>query len=97
MPKVILQDKDDFEDLTVATESYRRVISLPANTEILESLTIGEVVRVTLVGTVEALSGHDDDLSFSVKAESVEAYPADMEDEDEAFESGFKRGHAKPY
>lgn len=77
-------------------DEYQRRVSFPVNTKILESVTIGDVVKVTLLGEVVDASKHDStdhkSRNISVKMSSVEVYPESEEEAEKGFQKGFKRG-----
>lgn len=82
-------------------DDYRRRINLPANEAIINALSVGDSVVVTLHGEVERVEnveGTDySDRSFSINVSSVEAYPddADKAKAKEKFDSGFKKTYSK--
>ena len=84
------------DDYTYPDEWARR-ITIPVNSEILQSLSVGGDVEVTLRGKVEELSENQSAsdagrTSMTISITSVDAESESEMAEEEAFETGFGRG-----
>lgn len=84
-----VSDHDD----SVWPDSYDRRIRFPVSPEMLQGMSVGDEVTVTITGTVKSTSQTADDGEnrnyLEVMASGVEAY-SDMDmDTDEEFASGF--------
>ena len=52
------KEKDPDEPMT-EVDSYQRTVTIPVNDEILDELSVGDEVMVTLTGEITGLSKHE--------------------------------------
>ena len=109
-----LQKKDEEKEMAVAVEAgstdtqegpnrWERVVSIPVNDAILDTIKAGDAVTVTLMGKITGTrktdSSDEEDYESSEKSirfmiSGVEVYPEDgeFEDEEGAMNAGYDEG-----
>lgn len=86
-----------------ADDDWRRRVTIPINDEMVEALSVGEEVSVTLRGEVRGLSENEDrerkecNLEFRIARVDVNLPYDDEEESQEGFERGFKKGSHRMY
>lgn len=92
------EKEKDYDDMpeTTGVDSYQRTVTIPVNDAILDELSVGDEVMVTLTGEITGLSKHEspdyESRNISVKITQVEAYSENDEEDNEKFKKGFDRG-----
>ena len=98
LPEDSPDNHDDAPAITM--DSYQKTVTIPVNDEILDMLSVGDKIDVTLMGEVTATRKNDgdeyEDRSITLKITSVDAYPEGDMEEMEAHE-GLSRGFQKAY
>lgn len=103
LPKEEHSKEDDMAS-GMSPDMYQRMITIPANSKILNSLSLGDKVEVILMGEVTRLEQVESEEyaneQFEVKVTEVMAYPEgykedmDMEMAEKDLEKGYKKASA---
>lgn len=80
-------------------DDWARRISLPANKAIVEAVSVGDDVEVTVKGSVISVRATEDreytDHNVEIIAEVVTVKTASTKEADEAFKEGFRQGQGR--
>lgn len=95
LPKEKKKRDEEQESVGISTDSFHRHVSLPVNKEILEEVSTGDKVTVTLEAEVESTvdrEGADyQDRSIGLKLFSVDVYPDEDSKAKKEFSAGYKK------